>query len=397
MMTGNDVEHLWGHLAVPFADIIRGAKNAEFINGSAAAIRKDHVLVGTTAGVGSRVVPYDYLVLSTGTRYQSDIKTEGASVEHRKASFAAEQKRMGEVSSFAIVGAGLVGIELAGDLKSYFPDKSIEVYTRSGAWLPRIAGAHERVEPVMKALGVNLVVGKEIVATDDEGRMVTKEGEKVGPAGARTYWCTGYKPNTEYLKDDRSDSAVAACLDGNGFVIVDKAMRLDPSNGLGHIFAGGDLVFADRHSYGERTAAMAWIHAGVIIDNIRHAAGQREGENLKMPAVNFYAGTDVAVSLGTNDGFMYATNPAFEMFFQDKEGLRAKHGEIVDSGVAGWQEVTKGTANDMGSINWTMFHMIPEGAFNMYTKDDVRACCLELRWRHACSHRPACVCPAWRR
>ena len=68
---------------------------------------------------------------------------------------------------------------------------------------------------------------------------------------------------------------------------------------------------------------------------------------------------------------MYATNPAFEMFFQDKEGLRAKHGEIVEAGVAGWQEVTKGTINDMGSINWTMFHMIPEGAYNMMTKDDM--------------------------
>ena len=68
---------------------------------------------------------------------------------------------------------------------------------------------------------------------------------------------------------------------------------------------------------------------------------------------------------------MYATNPAFEMFFQDKEGLRAKHGEIVEAGVAGWQEVTKGTINDMGSINWTMFHMIPEGAYNLYTKDDM--------------------------
>ena len=45
-------------------------------------------------------------------------------------------------------------------------------------------------------------------------------------------------------------------VDGDGFVVVDKAMRLAPEQGLGHIFAGGDLVMAGRPSYNERTAAM---------------------------------------------------------------------------------------------------------------------------------------------
>ena len=35
--------------------------------------------------------------------------------------------------------------------------------------------------------------------------MVTKTGEKVGPPGARTYWCTGYKANSTYLKDSRME------------------------------------------------------------------------------------------------------------------------------------------------------------------------------------------------
>ena len=116
---------------------------------------------------------------------------------------------------------------------------------------------------------------------------------------------------------------------------------------------------------------MAWLHAGTIIENIRHAAGQRENESLKMPAVNFFAGTDVAVSLGTNSGLLYATNPAFVPFFKDAEGLKAKFGEIAEAGEAGWQETDKGTIQDMGSINWLMFNMIPVGAHNMYTKDDM--------------------------
>ena len=39
------------------------------------------------------------------------------------------------------------------------------------------------------------------------------------------------------------------------------------------------------------------------------------------------------------------------MFFQDKDGLRAKHGEIKDAGAGGWKEVTRGKSDQMMSIN----------------------------------------------
>ena len=187
MMTGvghKDVDELWPHLCISFADIMRDAKNATFINGTAVAVRKDHLLVGTTNGIASQVVPFDYLVLSTGTSYRSDIKTDGASIAHRKKSFEVERERMAEVDSFAIIGAGLVGIELAGDLKSYFPDKPVNVYTKAGGYLPRVPGAHDRVAPVCENLGIDITVGKEIISTTEDGRLVAKDGEIVGPQRA---------------------------------------------------------------------------------------------------------------------------------------------------------------------------------------------------------------------
>ena len=60
-----------------------------------------------------------------------------------------------------------------------------------------------------------------------------------------------------------------------------------------------------------------------------------------------------------------------ESFFQTKDALREKYGEIKDAGPAGWQEITNGTRSDMGSINWLMFHMIPEGAQKQLTSDDM--------------------------
>jgi len=60
LMCDPDCEALWNNSTFTFADIMRG--KGELIVGAAAAVRRDHVLVGTTAGVASRVVPFDYLV-----------------------------------------------------------------------------------------------------------------------------------------------------------------------------------------------------------------------------------------------------------------------------------------------------------------------------------------------
>ena len=67
-----------------------------------------------------------------------------------------ERERMKEVKSFAIIGAGLVGVELATDLKSYFPDKEVIAYTRSGGWLPRVPKADEMIRPETEAQGVQV-------------------------------------------------------------------------------------------------------------------------------------------------------------------------------------------------------------------------------------------------
>ena len=370
LMAGNDADHLWKNITIPFADIIRDAKNAEFICGTAAAVRKDHVLVGTTNGVASRVVPFDYLILSTGSFYQSDIKTEGASIAHRKESFAMERERMAEVDNFSVVGAGLVGIQMACELRHYFPEKEVNVYTRAGGWLPRVPEAHGHLHEECTKQGVKLIMGEEIVSTDADGRMVTKKGKKLGPAGARTYWCTGYKPNNSYIKDSRTDADIASELDEGGFVKVDKANRMNADKGLGHIFAGGDLACAFVHNQGERTAAGAAMHAGVIVQNILLAAGKREG-GLKQAAINFFAGTDLEVSLGPKAGMLYATNPAFESFFKDPEALKAKYGPMLESGRKGWQEIAYGGIEDMGCVNWMMFSMIPDGFAKMLKEDDM--------------------------
>ena len=62
-------------------------RNGSVVVGRAAAVRRDHVLVGTTAGVATTALPFDFLVLAVGTAYRSEIKTAGVAREHRRRAF----------------------------------------------------------------------------------------------------------------------------------------------------------------------------------------------------------------------------------------------------------------------------------------------------------------------
>ena len=96
---------------------------------------------------------------------------------------------------------------------------------------------------------------------------------------ALTVWATGYTPNTSYLADPRTDSAISSLLDAGGYVRVRRSFQLSlPGEGLEHIFAGGDMCSADNFSHGERTMSVASEHGMAIAKNILLLAGRREGK-----------------------------------------------------------------------------------------------------------------------
>ena len=366
LWTDENSEELWQSSCIPFADILQDA--GELVVGTVAAVRRDHVLVGTTSGIASKVVPFDFLVMCTGSSYKSDIKTEGTSIEHRKRSFALERERIRDAPAVTVVGGGLVGCEIAFDIKSFFPSKPVHVITRAEGFLPRVPGAHDLALQVATDMGLQITKGKSVSHTNDQGQAVTYEGEVIGDPDAMVVWATGYSPNTQYLSDPRTDPAIAACLDDLGFVRTQRTQRLAAAtDGLSHIFVGGDICDRSNFSEGERTAGAAGLHAEAIIQNILLDAGVRAGEGVKekKAIINAHAGLDGAmISLGKDTGLLYATSPAFESFFTTAEALKAERGTIAEAGTQGWLELSP-------QVNYVKFSMIPPMYKNMLVKDDM--------------------------
>ena len=254
----------------------------EVLIGELVAVRADHVLVGEVSGVASKVLPYDFLVLATGSTYRSDIKTEGASLEHRRASLQLERARVAAADATIIVGGGVVGTELAFEWRHAFPHKPLHWVSASDALLPRLPGAHALVQPIAEQQGMHLYLGERGLSAPPGEDIATTRGTTLPAANARVFWCTGYAPNTRYLKDARTDAALAAALDSDGFVRTRPTQQVDVP-GFGRVFVGGDICEATRFGNGERMAAYAHVHAYAIVENILNAAGCRGEEGMAAP------------------------------------------------------------------------------------------------------------------
>jgi NADH dehydrogenase FAD-containing subunit len=97
---------------------------------------------------GSSQIPFEYLVVATGTRL-----AEPAGMRHddKLSSVAYLQRHQNDVKrakSILIGGGGAVGVQMATDLKEYYPDKDITVVQSRPQLMP---GFHSNLHDLIKA------------------------------------------------------------------------------------------------------------------------------------------------------------------------------------------------------------------------------------------------------
>jgi pyruvate/2-oxoglutarate dehydrogenase complex dihydrolipoamide dehydrogenase (E3) component len=296
-------EGRWDKCHTLHASYLRPGKDV-LVVGKAVSLKEDHVVVGSN----KQVVPFDYAINFSGSRYSSDIKTTNITVAHRRERFAKERENIKKCKNVVCIGGGLVGIEIACDIKDEFPDKNVTLIHRGGALMPRQKGAHPLLMDYLQNKGIKIKLYHEgrqfmldeddrgyfpIVRTSHDGvcaessRVAEKTSDGGGGGGCgdmsvedhqdderlyvdetRVYWCTGYTPNVAHLKA----GALSDKLDSAGFVLCDDYMRI---KGCENIYSGGDCNASKDFCKGERTAHYAALHAVHIVQNIkRHMDGE---------------------------------------------------------------------------------------------------------------------------
>jgi apoptosis-inducing factor 2 len=213
----------------------------------------------------------DYVVLATGSDYPFPAKSDLDVTAEAHAKFRAAHAALDAASRVLLVGAGPVGIELAGEITAVWPDKHVTLLDAAD----EILGARFRAD--LKAelrrqltdVGVELLLSSPLAAGPPtapgelgEFTVVTQSGTEV----TADIWfrCYGVSPVSDYLAGE-----LAAARRPDGFVEVTPQLQVA---GQDRVFAVGDVADADH-----KHAGSAGRQAQVVAGNIRALiAGETE-------------------------------------------------------------------------------------------------------------------------
>jgi NADH dehydrogenase FAD-containing subunit len=205
----------------------------------------------------------DYIVLATGSAYPVPAKSDVDATAAAHARVRAAHAALAAATSVLLVGAGPVGIELAGEIKAVWPGKHVTLLDAADDILGHRFRTELKAElrRQLAAIGVQLMLASPL-----------REGPPTAPGELRTFtvmtepgtgitadiWfrCYGVRPVSDYLVGD-----LAGARQPDGFLEVTPYLQVA---GQDRVFALGDVAAADH-----KMAGIAGRQAELVAGNIR--------------------------------------------------------------------------------------------------------------------------------
>lgn len=217
---------------------------------------------GVEVGSGERIEA-DYVVLATGSRYPFPAKLDLDATAAAAAKLRRVNQQLAGARRVLLLGAGPVGLELAGEIKAAWPEKSVTILDPAAEIVAGDYPAEFRAElrRQLSALGVTLTLGTRLAAEP-----VTEPGVAgpftVATESGRTitadiwFRCHGTEAVSDYLAPD-----LAGVRDAGGHIRVTDRLSLPAHPNL---FAIGDVTAIPE----PKRARAAAAHAQVVAANI---------------------------------------------------------------------------------------------------------------------------------
>ena len=175
------------------------ASRNKLLRGAVCAASEEAVTLRDVRGEEQKV-SFDYLVLAVGSTYAEPIKpleSEPTLAERASAWDDAAAKLAG-ASTVIIVGAGPVGVELAGEILTVYPDKAVTFVDMAPTILPGFdEAAAAYTKAWFRARGAQMRLG-EGIAEIRSSSLTLRSGEVL--EADVVYKCVGVMPNTAMLK-----------------------------------------------------------------------------------------------------------------------------------------------------------------------------------------------------
>ncbi len=255
---------------------------ATFIKGYVTEVNQHQVSIGT------KKIPFDYLVLAMGSTYSTPIKEQNLVIASRGEELKEYSQRLQKAHDVLIIGGGVVGVELAAEIITHFPKKKVTIVHAKDKLLER---NHQRARDYAKLFfekqGVHILWNERII-TSKKGSYQTQSGKEI--KADLSFLCTGIEPNYHCL-----NQTCSKMLNERKSVMVNNHLQV---HGHHNIFAAGDITSIAE----EKTAQNAEEQAKVVIKNIWALANSP----LSNPVLTTYtsAPRPMIISLGKRDGIL---------------------------------------------------------------------------------------------
>ncbi|KAG0167927.1 hypothetical protein DFQ30_005515 [Apophysomyces sp. BC1015] len=219
-------------------------KNGRVVIGHAERLEKD----ATAVRVNNELIPFDYLVIATGSTYKSKLKSFDISALYRMSELATEHVQLKKSNSVLIIGGGLVGCELASEIALHnFPaphlqKKHVTIVESHSTLVPRSSERRqEKAMDYLTKLGVDIICNERIVDFDSgETNAYLGTSGRVYRGYDKVYLATGTTPCSNLIRGD-GDAGFESCIDHWDRIKVKPTLQLDHWK-YKHIFAGGDVT-----------------------------------------------------------------------------------------------------------------------------------------------------------
>ena len=200
-------------------------------------------------------ITYDYLIASTGIEYPISLDNQ-ENVFTLKSGISALQinQKIANAKKVLIIGGGLIGTEIAGELVTKMKDKHVTIVHSKDRLIERNpAKASFCAQKFLEKKGAKIMFNEKIVK--HESRIfISNKGSKI--EADVSIWCAGIKWSPNYLND--FDPQI---FTNKGALKVNEDLQLQ---GFENIFVGGDVCSISE----EKTAQNARIHGCIIVKNI---------------------------------------------------------------------------------------------------------------------------------
>jgi NADH dehydrogenase FAD-containing subunit len=227
-------------------------------------LEKTKIIVDEVVNVGldklttkNRTIKFDILVITTGIDYPIFLDNkENVHVLKTSEDAMNISRKIVTAKEILIVGAGLIGAEVAGEILTKAPEKKLTIVHPYQSVLKRMSDdASSYTINFLEKNGAKLILGEKVIDHNDK-IFVTNKGREIN--ADLCIWSAGIRCNPNYMSDFPKN-----CFSDKNALNVNQCLQLE---GYTNIFVGGDIISIIE----EKTARKAEIHAKFIAKNIRN-------------------------------------------------------------------------------------------------------------------------------